>query len=363
MALISIDLIKSKLNEHIDKLVSQLFPNAEKDGNEWRLGDIHGRPGRSLAIHRGTRRAGIWKDFSSEAGGDVLDLVAAGRCHGDVKAAIAWARDWLNLGQLNPEDARKAEQKAAETRRSREEEESRSLQRLRKAALARFLEAVPLSGTPGDRYLMSRAIFLRELGKMPGAIRFHPGLKCPEYGIMRPALVGKIDGPDGELLSIHRTFLHVQRDGRVTKASADPDQPMKDCKRAYCSYEGGWIPVWRGASGKPIKHAPKGEWIAVSEGKEDALSIAMEMPQMRSIAAISLSNLGKLKLPTTIGGIYIHRQNDTHPDTIASFERAADQLIRRGYSVREARAPEPHKDFTAWREVRMLEAMQQRGVA
>jgi hypothetical protein len=363
MALVSIDLIKQELEKRIDDLVPQLFPNAVLDGHEWRLGDVHGSPGRSLGIHRHGSKTGWWKDFAGGSGGDVLDLVAAGACQGDVVEAIKWSRQWLNLGSISEDDRRQRERNAADSRIKRDQGREEGLQRLRKAALARFLEAVPLPGTPAERYLAGRALPIRELGKAPGALRFHPGLKCPETGILRPCFIGKIDGPDGQMLSIHRTFLHVHASGRVTKADQDPVQPMKDCKRAYCSFEGGWIPIWRGQSGKPMKDALAGEWVTVSEGKEDGVTIALEMPHMRVIAGVSLSNIGNLKLPRHLGGIYLHRHNDTNPIAIADFERTRAKLEQRGFATREVAAPLPFKDFNEWRQARFASQITQAAVS
>lgn len=340
---VSIDLIKARLIERIDVLVPAMFPNARREGREWVMGDIMGAPGTSLSIRRTGAKAGWAKDFASGQGYDVIDLVAAGMCAGDVKAAIPWAVKYLGLGDMNPADRKKAEERARREAARAAQAHQADIAKLRRLAKGHFVQAVKLPGSPAERYLLGRGIDLRPLGRAPGALRFKPAMKCPESGQDRPCLVAAVNhGVTGELLTVHRTFLAVHADGRVTKA------PMAKAKRAYCDYAGGMIPLWRGASRKPLKDAPAGEWLAVSEGIEDGLSVALCRPDLRVVAALSLSNMGGLALPEHIGGVYIAAQNDTHPDAIKGLENALSRLAERGIRAVVVRPPAAVKDWNDW---------------
>src|SRR5262249_51158176 len=91
------------LATRVDSLVPDLLPHAVIDGDEWRVGSVAGERGRSMAINRGAR-PGIWKDFGAgdNMRGDALDLIAQVLFRGDKGKAVAWARSWLGLDNLDP---------------------------------------------------------------------------------------------------------------------------------------------------------------------------------------------------------------------------------------------------------------------
>ena len=49
-------------------------PNGTRVGNEWCVGNLDGAPGKSLKVHLTGEKAGLWKDFSSQEGGDLVEL-------------------------------------------------------------------------------------------------------------------------------------------------------------------------------------------------------------------------------------------------------------------------------------------------
>ena len=66
-------------------LLSEWFPNGKFEGHEFRVGSLHGEPGRSLSINVNT---GAWADFAStERGGDLISLYAAIHRMSQVEAA------------------------------------------------------------------------------------------------------------------------------------------------------------------------------------------------------------------------------------------------------------------------------------
>jgi hypothetical protein len=148
-------------------------------------------------------------------------------------------------------------------------------------------------------------------------------------------------------LTAHRHFLHCLPDGRVVKAE-DPAVPeewrmgKKQSKQAFGSYGGGLIPVWRGESRRPWGRMPEGEWAAGAEGIEDALSIAIAQPDMRTFAALSLGNLGKIWAPKALTGIYWHRHRGDGPAAQALYETQQRRLSERGVLLAEVWAPGEH---------------------
>jgi hypothetical protein len=342
---VSIDVIKEELAKRVDDIVETYFPNAVKEGREWKLGSIKGEPGSSLSICRYGSRAGWWKDFGGDDKGDVLDLFAAAKGV-ELREAISKALEWLNLGGLNDADRRRAEAAAARSRAVKEHDDEQKLAELRRAAKRRYLEADKLYGSTAWEYLRHRGLHIPPPGTRAeggfNALRSHPGLKDP-FGTVRPALVASIQRLHGGQISLHRVFLERLASGVVVKA------PIVKPKRAYCEYRGGFIAINRGVSGKPIAEAPEGEWIAAAEGPEDSIAIALAAPEQRVVCAVSLSNFGSLDLPRHIGGLYLHRHRGDPPDAVAAFGRQVDRLRQRGLGhdqIRELWAPDGFKDFT-----------------
>ncbi|WP_235776262.1 bifunctional DNA primase/helicase [Rickettsiella massiliensis] len=69
------------LAQQVESIAAYLLPNGKREGSEWRVGSINGEPGKSLAVHLGGNKAGIWCDFAegTQTGGDLLDLWAGVR--------------------------------------------------------------------------------------------------------------------------------------------------------------------------------------------------------------------------------------------------------------------------------------------
>jgi hypothetical protein len=257
--LVDVSAVAAMLADRIDSLVAELLPAGTREGHEWRIGSIAGQPGRSMAVHLSGAKAGVWKDWSADVGGDSLDLVAQVLFHGDKGQALRWSRAWLGLDNADPATLKQHRREAAK-RREQASEDDRQRQR---RASGIFLAAQPqLVGTVAGTYLASRAIDLAQLGRQPRALRFHPQLWNEESRRYWPALVAAIVDPAGQMKAVHRTWLAPDGSGKA---------PLRDSKMTLGRYAGGMIRLWRGTSGKPLREAPPGETIVISEGIEDAL--------------------------------------------------------------------------------------------
>jgi twinkle protein len=93
--------IKQRLSDRAKSVAEYLLPNGKKEGNEWRAGDVHGSAGRSLGVHLEGDKAGIWSDFATGEGGDLLDLWAAARGV-TLAEAITEAKAWLGIETPKP---------------------------------------------------------------------------------------------------------------------------------------------------------------------------------------------------------------------------------------------------------------------
>jgi twinkle protein len=66
--------IAQALADRAEDVAVHLLPNGKKEGHEWRAGSVDGEAGKSLGVHLSGSKAGVWKDFSTDQGGDLLDL-------------------------------------------------------------------------------------------------------------------------------------------------------------------------------------------------------------------------------------------------------------------------------------------------
>lgn len=83
---IDFDGINAAALASLESLLHEWFPQGHREGHEFKIGSLSGEPGRSLSINT---RTGVWKDFSSDAGGsDPISLLAAIRSCSMKDAAV-----------------------------------------------------------------------------------------------------------------------------------------------------------------------------------------------------------------------------------------------------------------------------------
>lgn len=69
--------IKRRLADSAESVSAHLLPNGRRDGSEWKCGSVNGEAGKSLGVVLRGPKAGVWQDFASGEGGDLLDLWCA----------------------------------------------------------------------------------------------------------------------------------------------------------------------------------------------------------------------------------------------------------------------------------------------
>lgn len=93
--------IKRMLADRAQSVAEMLLPGGRKEGQEWRAGSVDGEKGQSLGVHLSGQKAGIWQDFQSGEGGDLLDLWCAAKGL-TLAQALDAARDWLGVARPEP---------------------------------------------------------------------------------------------------------------------------------------------------------------------------------------------------------------------------------------------------------------------
>jgi twinkle protein len=71
--------IKHMLANQAAEVARMLLPQGKQRGSEWKAGNTSGEPGDSLSVCIRGHKAGVWKDFASDIGGDLIDLWMACR--------------------------------------------------------------------------------------------------------------------------------------------------------------------------------------------------------------------------------------------------------------------------------------------
>lgn len=88
--------IKRRLAERAAQVAEYLLKDGKRKGKEWVAGNVRGEAGSSLSVRISGERAGVWSDFASGEGGDLLDLWMANRGLTLVEA-IKEAKAYLGL--------------------------------------------------------------------------------------------------------------------------------------------------------------------------------------------------------------------------------------------------------------------------
>ena len=283
----------SRLAERVENLAVDLLPGGPLENRRWwRAGDITGIEGQSLALEITGARRGRWCDFASGEGGDLLDLVRESPrtgCNGNRLKSLRWAQDYLRA----PVRERRGRRSRPRPRPRKATEEEKTAHAKRLWREGRLLQR----GDTGWRYLVeTRAIELDALPQLP-ALRLHPQLWAHHANQAFPALLAAVTAPSGgRILGVHRTWLCPRPDGLIDKA------PIHDPKRSIGAIRGNLIPLIRGSGERPL--------LALSEGIEDALSIAAARPDWRIACAVSLSNMLGLVLPEQVAELILIVQND-----------------------------------------------------
>lgn len=332
----------------IDQLVAQLLPGGRREGHEWRVGSLAGEPGQSCAVHLSGARAGVWSDFASGERGDALDLVAAVLFGGDKSAAFQWGMNWLGWEQGTPPEERRRQAPAQDDAAAEQARERR-----KKSGLSMWLAARELPGSPAAAYLAGRGLDLEPLGKKaPGALRYHPDCYCDEVRGGMPAMVSQVNRA-GVAVAVHRTYLALDTAGVWRKA------PLRAPKKVLGSFGGGYIPLWRGRSGLPVAAHPETDTLALTEGIEDGLTVALHRPDWRVLAAVSVANFAAVTLPGGARDVVLVLDRDGENPAVRKARQAAiAALTGQGRQVRVVQPPEGFKDFNEWHQ-----AVRREGVA
>lgn len=183
------------------------------------------------------------------------------------------------------------------------------------AALRRvWSESKPLTrGDEAEHYLAGRGLKLYDL---PESVRLHPGLAYREEAgaiVGRfPAMVARVVSPDGQGVSLHRTYL---QDGHKAPV-ASPKKLMQG------------LPL----PGAAIRLTAVSEVLGIAEGIETALA-AFELFEVPVWSCISAQGIESFEPPAGVREVIVFADNDANFAGQAAAYRAAHRLKLKGFDV------------------------------
>ncbi len=310
--------IVNRLAGNVAALCERLLPNGHREGTEWRCGSVQGEPGKSLGVHLTGAKAGIWSDFADGNKGDPLDLIQA--ClRLDKGGAVLWAKDWLGIGDGTRAPLQPPPQPHLCTAPHQDNPNG-------PLALDIWDKSQPAAGTPVEAYLRGRGINI----PVPVTIRYNPGVRHTQSGLLLPAMVAAVQAPDRSITAIHRTFLLGNGRGKA---------PVTKPKMMLGSVNGGCVRL-----------AYAGPKMVIAEGIETSLSVlaATGLPVWAALSASYFIGLALPALPLA-GEVVIAADHDEIKNGKRAgkdaAEKAAALWTSQGRKVSIAYPPTPGTDF------------------
>jgi len=261
----------------------------------------------------GTARCPAHDDHSpslSIQDGERLPLL---KCHRgcsplDILSALRSAGHW----PLPSQSSRKNIGNRAD-RQKREEETRRYVNSL-------WRECRSITDTPAETYLRE-ARFIG--GPLPPTLRYHPGLKHTDTGLILPCMVAAVQAPDRTISGLHRTYL---------RGDGSEKAPVSRPKKMLGKVAGG-----------SVRLAAADTELAIGEGIETCLSF-QHRTGIHTWAALSTSGIMAIVLPALPMAETIYLLVDLDAAGEQAAHVAADRLAREGRIVKLAR-PFVGKDF------------------
>ena len=307
LSMIPVSDIAAQLAGQAESLCRHLLPGGRREGAEWRCGSVQGEHGKSLGVHLNGAKAGVWADFATGEGGDLLDLIKSA-LKLDTPKAIGWAKNWLGIDDgpaPRPRPAPKVEKQDKDATKRTE------------AALAIWRASRPAPQTPVESYLWNRSITI----SVPPTLRYNPGVRYERSGLCLPCMVAAVQAPDRRVVAVHRTW--VRSDGRGQAGVASPKKALG--------------PIGVGA----VRLGPAQPALGLAEGVETALSI-MQLFGIPVWAALG-SRMDRIELPDNVIEVQIFGDNGKRGHEAA--EKAADNFMNQGQRVVLRFPPVPFGDW------------------
>jgi hypothetical protein len=299
------DILKSNIEAH----VRNWLPDGKKEDHSY-VALNPTRDDKTLGSFRVKLNSGLWKDFATGDGGDIIKLYAYLNGLSDYEAALKITGDCYKNFQFCSSSPSTAS-KPSKTGKSHSS----------KLADKLWQECACSKGTVVETYLKNRGYE----GDIPETIKFHPNLYDNHSKQYYPGLVGKLQGYNSEeIFAIQRIYLTSQGE------KANIHAPKKFLGKPT-------------GSSVHIGELKAGRRLALAEGIETALSFS-QMYKIPTWACLSKNNLKNALVPPQeiVSEIIIAGDNDTPGLEVAHAK--ATELKKSGYKIKVV-APSISGDF------------------
>lgn len=195
-------------------------------------------------------------------------------------------------------------------------------------ALSLWREAMDGADTVVSHYLASRGIVL---DRCPVSLRFHARCRRPKdedgkFLAPLPAMLALVEHVERGPVAVHATYL---------KSNGASKAEIEKAKAIFGPVAGAAVRF-----GEPRA----GQWLAIAEGIETALSVAVAC--LTPVwAALSAGGIKNLVLPQEASHVVICADNDASGAGQRNAHDAAARWLAEGRRVRIALPPEPDADF------------------
>jgi len=175
----------------------------------------------------------------------------------------------------------------------------------RRIVMGIWKDCVKIDGTPAEKYLKSRGLMY-----LPGVLKYCPNCFNMEIGGPLPAMIGPVQNPEGQGVSLHRTYLTVGGE----KAAVDKVKML--------------TPKTKPINGSAIRLFPiEGDTMGVAEGIETAIA-CMQLFGVPTWSTVSSSIMEGFQPPERVRKIIIYSDNDAN----FTGQAAAYKLAKRLYN-------------------------------
>ncbi|CAN5423706.1 hypothetical protein BH10PSE19_BH10PSE19_16310 [soil metagenome] len=328
-ARIDIGLLNNLLNENSDVVLERLLGEPkERSVSQLRYGSKKG----SLVVTITGEKRGLWHDFQTGEGGNLLQLIARElgfnvKVKSDFPKIIEHAIKLVGASEeaLKSYDfttSKKPIIKASATP-TLSAKQQKSVQHARR--LAR--QSQSLAGTLAERYLREhRGI---NIDKWPSSFRFHPAIRSHINNTVKPALLVVAKDEQNKVQAVQAIFLDANTGN---KANVEVQKQT-------------WGLPSMGAMAD-IASIQKGGPVYLAEGPETALSIRAAIPQANVKVTLGKSNFKHLDPKTAGAHVVLCLDNDgDKPKGEKLIFEAADKLLEHGKHIWIAKPNEIGKDY------------------
>ena len=215
---------------------------------------------------------------------------------------------------------------AMSQRRAEDEAAARAKQA---EAVALWEGSVPVAGTPGERYLRTRALGLPASPDVRFS-RYHRWIdtESGEVGPCHPVLLFAVRNLVGEVTGVQRIYLRDDGGGKLR------------CRKPKLSLGN--------VRGGAVRLGPPAAEIVVCEGPEDGLTLAEDMPGRSVWVALGTSLMSEIMLPSVVRSVLIAGDNGDAGH--AAVAKAKAGFLDRG--VASVAVVFPPAEFKDWNDMR-----------